>query len=183
MNNRAYQNKEFKGQLDSKTESLMPKGGKSSSSFVNNRPETVAQRKLQDMASDSANSMQLKALDDMVNNSQQSKQVAQLKIDVKKKIDVKELQAKGAEVKSGSIRKKRTQIKKQKVTDFINKSRDIKHGTLGKTDEESSYDSLTTEATSQPNAALGVSEGAELLATDDPKMEKEEIKRWCESFA
>jgi hypothetical protein len=47
--------------------------------FVDNRPEAVAQRKLQEMANNSPQVSQLRAFQRMVSNSPKSKQTSQLK--------------------------------------------------------------------------------------------------------
>jgi hypothetical protein len=54
--------------------------GESTFQLVDNRPETIAQGKLQDMANNSPSVMQLKAIPDMVNNIQLAQQAAQLQI-------------------------------------------------------------------------------------------------------
>lgn len=46
--------------------------------FAENRPEVVAQRKLQEMANNSPQAMQLKAIQDIANNSFEAKQATQL---------------------------------------------------------------------------------------------------------
>ncbi|WP_250565822.1 DUF4157 domain-containing protein [Adonisia turfae] len=53
-------------------------GGVSTFQFVDNRPEAIAQRKLQEVASNSPKISQLRALQDMTNNGPQAKQTAQL---------------------------------------------------------------------------------------------------------
>jgi hypothetical protein len=78
MNTHADKSQEHKSQSVSNTESQMQRGGEATFQFVDNRPEAVAQRKLQEMANNSARVIQLKAFQYMANNSQQSKQVAQL---------------------------------------------------------------------------------------------------------
>jgi hypothetical protein len=49
----------------------MQSGGESTFQFVDNRPESIAHGKLQEMANNSPRAMQLKAFQDMVNNRSQ----------------------------------------------------------------------------------------------------------------
>lgn len=56
----------------------MQSGGESTFQFADNRHETVAQMKLQEMANNSSQVSQLRAFQDMANNSSQVKQAAQL---------------------------------------------------------------------------------------------------------
>jgi len=54
-------------------------GNKPTFQFVDNRPEAIAQRKLQDLMNNSPQVKQLKAFQEMANNRPQTKQAAQLK--------------------------------------------------------------------------------------------------------
>lgn len=78
MYTHADQTQENKSQAVSVMDSQIQSGGESTFQFVDNRPEAVAQRKLQEMANNSPRTMQLKAIQEMVNNSYQAKQTAQL---------------------------------------------------------------------------------------------------------
>jgi hypothetical protein len=78
MNTHADKTKENKSQSVSNDESQMQSGGESTFQFIHNRPEVVAQRKIQEMANSSPRAMQLRAFQDMANNSPQAKRTAQL---------------------------------------------------------------------------------------------------------
>jgi hypothetical protein len=64
----------------SKSASKVESNGESSFQFADNRPEMVAQRKLQEMVNNSPNVMQLQAYQEIANNSQQVKQMKALKV-------------------------------------------------------------------------------------------------------
>jgi hypothetical protein len=78
MNTHIDQTQENKSQ--SVANAVSPKQNRKESTFqfVDNRPEAIAQRKLQDMANNSPQVSQLMAFQDMANNSPQVKQAAQL---------------------------------------------------------------------------------------------------------
>ena len=78
MNTHADKTQENKSQAVSAVDSQMQSSGESSFQFVDNRPEAVAQRKLQEIANNSPQVSQLRAFQDMVNNSPQAKHTAQL---------------------------------------------------------------------------------------------------------
>lgn len=78
MNTHVDQTKENKSQAVSASSSQMQSGGESTFQFVDNRPEAIAQRKLQEMANNSPQVSQLRALQEMANNSPQVNQAAQL---------------------------------------------------------------------------------------------------------
>lgn len=78
MNTHADQTQENKSQAVSAVDSQIQSGGESTFQFVDNRPEAVAQRKLQEMAYNSPRAMKLKAFQDVAKNSPQAKQTAQL---------------------------------------------------------------------------------------------------------
>jgi hypothetical protein len=78
MNTHADQTQENKRQAVSAVDSQIQSVGKSTFQFVDNRPEAVAQRKLQEMANNSPRVKQLRAFQDMANNSPQVNQAAQL---------------------------------------------------------------------------------------------------------
>jgi hypothetical protein len=78
MNTHADKTQENKSQSVAANSSQMQGGGESTFQFVDNRPEAVAQRKLQEMANNSPQVSQLMAFQDMANNSPQAKQAAQL---------------------------------------------------------------------------------------------------------
>jgi hypothetical protein len=80
MNTHADKTQENKSQSVSNGESQMQSGGESTFQFIDNRPESVAQRKLQEMADNSPQVSQLRAFQDMANNSPQAKQTAQLQV-------------------------------------------------------------------------------------------------------
>jgi hypothetical protein len=77
MNTHAEKTQENKSQSVS-TQIAQKQSGGSTFQFVDNRPEVVAQRKLQEMANNSPQVSQLRALQDMANNSPQAKRTAQL---------------------------------------------------------------------------------------------------------
>ena len=77
MNTHADKTQENKSQSVSNVESQMQSGGESTFKFVDNRPEAIAQRKLQEMANNSQQVSQLRAFQDMANNSQKTKQFEQ----------------------------------------------------------------------------------------------------------
>jgi hypothetical protein len=78
MNTHADQTQENKSQSVANEISQKQSGGESTFQFVDNRPEAVAQRKLQAMANNSPRAMQFKAIQEMANNSPQGNQAAQL---------------------------------------------------------------------------------------------------------
>jgi hypothetical protein len=78
MNTHADQTQENKSQAVSAVDSQMQSGGESTFQFVDNRPEAIAQRKLQEMVNNSPQVSQLRNFQDMANNSPQAKQAAQL---------------------------------------------------------------------------------------------------------
>jgi hypothetical protein len=78
MNTHADKTQENKSQAVSAETSQLQSGGESTFQFVDNRPEAITQRKLQEMANNSPRAMQLKAFQDIANNSPQAKQTTQL---------------------------------------------------------------------------------------------------------
>jgi hypothetical protein len=78
MNTHADKTEKNKSQTVTAETSQLQSGGKSTFQFVDNRPEAIAQRKLQEMANNSPQVSQLKAFQDMANNSPQAKQMTQL---------------------------------------------------------------------------------------------------------
>ena len=78
MNTHADKIQENKSQTVAAETSQMRSGGESTLQFVANRPEAIAQRKLQEMANNSQQVSQLRAFQDMANNSPQVKQAAEL---------------------------------------------------------------------------------------------------------
>ena len=78
MNTHADKKQENKSQSVAKEVSQKQSGSESTFQFVDNRPEAVAQRKLQEMANNNPQVSQLRAFQDMANNSPQAKQAAQL---------------------------------------------------------------------------------------------------------
>ena len=78
MNTHADKTQENKSQAVSTSISQMQNSRESTFQFVDNRPEAVAQRKLQEMANNNPQVSQLMAFQDMANNSPQAKQSAQL---------------------------------------------------------------------------------------------------------
>jgi len=80
MNTHADKTQENKSQSVSASGHQMQSGGESTFQFVDNRPEAVPQRKLQEMANDSPQISQLRVFQEMASNSPQAKQVAQLQV-------------------------------------------------------------------------------------------------------
>jgi hypothetical protein len=78
MNTHADKTQKDKSQAVSAETSRLQRSGKSTFQFVDNRPEAVTQRKLQEMANNSPQVSQLRAFQEMANNSPQTKQAAQL---------------------------------------------------------------------------------------------------------
>jgi hypothetical protein len=78
MNTHADKTQENKSQAASVVDSQMQSGGESALQFVDNRPEAMAQMKLQEMANNSPQVSQLMAFQDMANNSPQAEKAAQL---------------------------------------------------------------------------------------------------------
>jgi hypothetical protein len=78
MITRADKTQENKSQSVAKAVSQKQSSGESIFRFVDNRPEAIAQRKLEEMANNSPQVRQLKAFQDMADNSYQAKQMAQL---------------------------------------------------------------------------------------------------------
>lgn len=78
MNTHADKTQENKSQTVAAETSQMQSGGESTFQFADNRPETVAQMKLQEMANNSPQVSQLRAFQDMANNSPRVNQAAQL---------------------------------------------------------------------------------------------------------
>jgi hypothetical protein len=78
MNTHVDKTQENKSQAVTNAISQKQIGGESTFQFVDNRPETIAQRKLQEMANNSPQVSQLKAFQEMANNSPQVNQAAQL---------------------------------------------------------------------------------------------------------
>ncbi|MGK0327144.1 hypothetical protein [Polaribacter sp.] len=78
MNTHADKTQENKTQSVSALDSQMQSDGESTFQFVDNRPEAVAQLKLQEMANNSSQVKQLEAFQEMANNSPQANQAAQL---------------------------------------------------------------------------------------------------------
>ena len=78
MSTHADQTQENQSQAVSAVDFQVQSGSEATVQFVDNRNESIAQRKLQEMANSSASVMQLKAFQDMANNSSQSTQALQL---------------------------------------------------------------------------------------------------------
>ena len=78
MNTHADKTQENKSQTVAAETSQMQSGGESTFQFVDNRPEVVAQRRLQEMANNSQQVSQLRAVQEMAYNSPQANQAAQL---------------------------------------------------------------------------------------------------------
>jgi GGDEF domain-containing protein len=78
MNTHADKTQENKNQSLANETSHKQNGSKSTFQFVDNRPEAIAQRKLQEITNNSPQAMQLRACQEMANNSPQAKQAAQL---------------------------------------------------------------------------------------------------------
>lgn len=79
MKTHAEKKQESKSQSVSNGESQLQGGGEVSFQLVDNRPESVAQLKLQEMANNSPQDSRLRSLQEIANNSPQGKQAAQLK--------------------------------------------------------------------------------------------------------
>ncbi|SER56985.1 hypothetical protein SAMN05421690_10391 [Nitrosomonas sp. Nm51] len=78
MNTSADKTQENNSKSVSGASSQMQISGKSTFQFVDNRPEAIAQRKIQEMANNSSQASRLRAFQEMANNSPQAKQAAQL---------------------------------------------------------------------------------------------------------
>ena len=78
MRTHADKTKENKSQSVSNGKPELRSGGKSTFQFIDNRPEAVAQRKLQEIANNSTLAIQLRAFQDRANNGPQFNKVAQL---------------------------------------------------------------------------------------------------------
>ena len=78
MNTRADKTLEKKSRSISNGGSQMQGGGESAFQLVDNRPEAVAQRKLQEIANNSPQVSQPRAFQSIANNSPQAKQSIQL---------------------------------------------------------------------------------------------------------
>ncbi|MDC3285101.1 hypothetical protein OAU94_01515 [Flavobacteriaceae bacterium] len=79
MNTHADKTQENKSQSVANTVSQKQSNGKSTFQFVDNRPDAVAQLKLQEVANNSPQVKQLKALQNLANSNQENSQVTQLK--------------------------------------------------------------------------------------------------------
>jgi hypothetical protein len=77
MNTRVNKTQKNKNQSVSNGASQTQRSGESTVVFVDNRPEAVAQRKLQEMANNSPRAIQMKAFQEMANNSHQEKLAVQ----------------------------------------------------------------------------------------------------------
>ena len=77
MNTHADKTQENKSQSVESNHSQMQSDGESTFQFVDNRPEAVAQRKLQETVNNSPRAIQLKAIQEMANSSLQAKQATQ----------------------------------------------------------------------------------------------------------
>lgn len=78
MNTHADKTQENKSQSVANAVSHRQSSSESTFQFVDNRPEAVAQRKLQELANNSPRARQLKAIQEIANKSPQVKQAAQL---------------------------------------------------------------------------------------------------------
>ena len=78
MNTHADKTQENQSQSVSRGKSRMLKDDESTYQFVDNKPEAVTQRRMQEMANSSPQALHLRAFKDMANNSLQSKQAAPL---------------------------------------------------------------------------------------------------------
>ena len=78
MNTHADKTQENKSKVDSAVGSRLNNISESTSQFVDNRPEAIALRKIQDVANNSSEVSQLKAFQDIAENTTQVKQIAQL---------------------------------------------------------------------------------------------------------
>jgi hypothetical protein len=72
MNTHAEKKQENKSQSVANALSKKNSGSKSTCQFVDNRPEAIAQRKLQEMANNSPRAIQLKSFQEITNNNQSS---------------------------------------------------------------------------------------------------------------
>lgn len=79
MNTHVDKTQENKSPSASENESGMLSGGKSTFQLVDNRPEAIAQRKLQAAINNSPKVQQMKAIQEAANNSPQVRRLAQLK--------------------------------------------------------------------------------------------------------
>jgi hypothetical protein len=75
MNTHADKKSENKSQSVANSLTKLESNGKSTFQFVDNRPEAIAQRRLQEMANNSPRALQLRALQEMANNSSQVSQL------------------------------------------------------------------------------------------------------------
>jgi hypothetical protein len=73
MNTHADKTQENKSRLAANAVSQMQNSSEATFQFVDNRPEAIAQRNLQEMANNSPRALQLRALQEMANNSPQVK--------------------------------------------------------------------------------------------------------------
>ena len=78
MNTHADKTQENKSRSVANAVSQKQISGDPTFQFVDNRPEAIAQRKLQEMANNSPRALKLKAFQEMADNSPQAKQAAQL---------------------------------------------------------------------------------------------------------
>ena len=78
MENYADKRQENQSQSLANAETQKQGGGDATFQFVDNSPEGIAQRKLQEMADNSPEAMQLKAFQAMADNSPEAKETAQL---------------------------------------------------------------------------------------------------------
>ena len=78
MNTHADKTQENKSKVDSAVGSRLNNVSESTSQFVDDRPEAIALRKIQDVADNSSEVFQLIAFQDMAENTTQVKQIAQL---------------------------------------------------------------------------------------------------------
>jgi hypothetical protein len=78
MNTHADKTQKNKSQAVSALDSQMQSGDASTFQFVDNRPEAIAQRKLQEIANNSPRAIQMRAFQNMANSSPQVNQAAQL---------------------------------------------------------------------------------------------------------
>jgi hypothetical protein len=78
LNTHADKTQENKSQSVANAVSQKQIGHESTFQFVDNRPEAIAQRKLQEMANNSQQVSQLRAFQEIANNSPQAKQAAQM---------------------------------------------------------------------------------------------------------
>jgi len=75
MNTHADKIDANKSQSVSNGESQLKRGGESTFQFLDNRPEAIAQMKLQEMGNNSPQVSKLRALQEMANNSPQTKKM------------------------------------------------------------------------------------------------------------